>query len=269
MKFSHKIGKLFSKSCWTSVSYHTEQIVLNLKLAGMRLTGGTVQSTFVLTPEFILRKFDGPAFREVQKDYGTTEPTDDNRKYISWPLVWLEKNINRIKAVGLQAGAKRNVLDIGCGVGYFLYVCQGLGHRPVGLDLDDDALFRRMIKLLGVDRRICRIEALVPLPDFGIKFDLVTAHLICFNGHKNFASPLWTPKEWRFFLTDLCNQLTPDAEVYFELNCESDGTFMTPELRAWFEKVLHAKLSSSGRNVHMKHSVLKEALAREALAIAG
>jgi len=268
MKFSHKIGKLFSKSCWTSVAYHTEQIYLNMKLAVQDRVYGSVQTEFVLTPENILRHFDGPQFKEIQKQYGTTEPTDDNRKYISWPLVWLEKNINRIRAVGLQSGIKKNVLDIGCGVGYFLYICGKLGHRAIGLDLDDDDLFRKMIALLGVERRIVKIDAFVPLPDFGIKFDLVTAHLVCFNGHKNYAAPLWTPKEWRYFLTNLCQHLNPDAEVYFELNCEFDGTFMTPELRAWFENVIHAKLSASGRNVHMKHSVLKESLAREAALVA-
>ena len=260
MKLSHKIGKLFNKSCWNSVSYHAESALKNVGLAVQSLTHGTVKAKYDLTPEALLRSFDGPVFKDIQKRYGTTEQVDDNRKYISFPLVWLGKNINRIKAVNLQWGIQKNVLDIGCGVGYFLYTAQQLGHRAIGLDLDDDALFGEMIQMLGVDRRACRIEAFVPLPNFGVQFDLVTAHLICFNGPKNYACPLWTVKEWRFFLNDLSKQLSPKAEVYFEMNCEFDGTFLSPELRAWFENELHAAVSSSGRSVHLKHAVFRKAL---------
>ena len=261
MKLSYKIGKLFSKGCWKSAYYHAERVLLNLKLSILSVTHGTVKSQFTLTPENILKSFDCPDFKQIQKDYGTTERVDDNRKYISFPLVWLEKNITRIKAVGLHHGVQKNVLDIGCGVGYFLYINQQLGHKALGLDVDEDPMFGKMINILGVNRRICRINAYEPMPDFGMKFDLVTAHLICFNGHKNYAAPLWTSKEWKFFLNDLSKQLTPDAEVYFELNCEFDGTFMTPELRAWFENELHAAVASSGRNVYLKHRIFKAGVA--------
>ena len=240
--------------------YHAEWALKNAWLAVRSLTQGTVKGSYALTPDAILSGFDGPVFKDIQKRYGTTEQVDDNRKYISFPLVWLGKNINRIKAVNLQWGVQKNVLDIGCGVGYFLYVSQNLGHRAVGLDLDDEPLFREMIQHLGVDRRIVCIKAFEPLPDFGLKFDLVTAHLICFNGHKNYAAPLWTVKEWRYFLNDLSRQLNPKAEVYFEMNCEFDGTFVSPELRAWFENDLQGTVSSSGRNVHLKHQVFKKAL---------
>jgi hypothetical protein len=39
--------------------------------------------------------------------------------------------------LGLDQSPPIDILDLGLGAGYFLYVCQRLGHRVVGLDRPD------------------------------------------------------------------------------------------------------------------------------------
>ena len=95
-------------------------------------------------------------------------------------------------------------------------------------------MFAQSTETLGVRRVIWRIEAFVPLPDFGKKFDLITAFLICFNNHKQ--PDLWGVPEWEFFLDDLAaRHLTPRGRLWLEMNLEYDGTFYTSELRNYFE----------------------------------
>lgn len=95
-------------------------------------------------------------------------------------------------------------------------------------------MFREVTRLLGVRRMVQRIEAFRPLPDFGQKFDLITAFMICFNNHK--MPDLWKVPEWEFFLDDLAKHLTPRGRVWLELNQEYDGSFYTPELKEFFQK---------------------------------
>lgn len=95
-------------------------------------------------------------------------------------------------------------------------------------------MFREVTRLLGVRRVVKQIEAFRPLPDFGQKFHLITAFMICFNNHK--MPDLWKVAEWEFFLDDLAKHLTPRGRVWLELNQEYDGSFYTPELKEFFQK---------------------------------
>jgi hypothetical protein len=100
--------------------------------------------------------------------------------------------------------------------------------------MDRLAMFREITRLLGVRRVVQQIEAFRPLPDFGQKFDVITAFMICFNNHK--MPGLWGVPEWGFFLDDLKKHLRPRGRIWLELNQEYDGTFYTPELKAFFQK---------------------------------
>jgi SAM-dependent methyltransferase len=245
MNLSYKIRKLFTKEAYQSAFRRVRKLLAATVPNGVKAPGP-------LSAERFFREIDSPEFQQIRERYGVPDPANlDSPKYISYPLVWLGKNIARVKAVDLDFGPKRTVLDIGSGVGYFLYICQRFGHRAVGLDIDEDPIFREMTRLLKVERRIWRIDPFVPLPDFGCKFDLVTAHFICFNGHK--SPSLWGVPQWSFFITDLSRQLNPDAEIYLELNTEEDGTLLSDALRDYFENQLHATITGGGRNVHLLH----------------
>src|SRR5438105_7589017 len=94
---------------------------------------------------------------------------------------WIDINVERAQDLWLDRAPPLRILDLGCGAGYFLYVCKFFGHHVLGFDTDDEPLFRATTELLDVPRVIGRIQRQAPLPSFHQQFDLVTAHRICFH----------------------------------------------------------------------------------------
>jgi SAM-dependent methyltransferase len=187
---------------------------------------------FSLDTKRVIETIDPSGFEHIRQRYAVANPGADWPKYLDLDR-WIEINIRRIRELELDLSRSKRILDLGCGAGYFLYIAQLLGHSGLGLDMDRVAMFRDITRLLGVRRVVQRIEAFRPLPDFGQKFDLITAFMICFNDHK--MPGLWKMPEWDFFLDDLAKHLKPRGRVWLELNQEYDGAFYTPELKEFFE----------------------------------
>jgi SAM-dependent methyltransferase len=219
VRFRHKIRKLVDGQSLTSARKHTLRLLRT--------------NRFPLSKKRVIETIDPVAFEEIRKRYAVANPGADWPKYLDLDR-WIGINIRRIRQVELDLGRPKCILDLGCGAGYFLYIAQLLGHSGVGLDMDRLSMFREVTRLLRVRRVVQRIEAFRPLPDFGQKFDLITAFMICFNNHK--MPDLWKVPEWEFFLDDLAKHLTPRGRVWLELNQEYDGTFYTPELKEFFQK---------------------------------
>ena len=151
---------------------------------------------------------------------------------------WIRINIERAQDIWLDRSPPLRILDLGSGAGYFLHVCNRLGHHATGLDIDDEPLFRGTTKLLGVERVLHRIEPTTPLPSLG-KFDLITAHRICFNRlGRNEAGDWneWSVQEWSYFLDDVrANLLNSSGRIVLDFLTRPDGhSFFTTELREFF-----------------------------------
>jgi len=187
---------------------------------------------FPLETKRVIETIDPVRFGQIRERYAVADPGADWPKYLDLER-WIGINIRRIQEVELDLSRPKRILDLGCGAGYFLYIAQLLGHTGVGLDMDRLSMFRDVTRLLGVRRVVQQIRPFHPLPDFGQKFDLITAFMICFNNHK--MPDLWKLAEWEFFLDDLARHLTPRGRVWLELNQEYDGTFYTAELKEFFE----------------------------------
>jgi SAM-dependent methyltransferase len=152
---------------------------------------------------------------------------------------WIPVNVRRVQDLWLDRAPLLRILDLGCGPGYFLYVSQQFGHSGIGLDTLDEPLFDGLRQLLNVQRVIARIERQVPLPDFAEKFDLITAHRVCFHriariGEHEWKE--WSPGDWQFFINDIrARFLNPRGRLFLEFNPRSAGSpALTPELRACF-----------------------------------
>ncbi len=221
MRLTQKLGKITTGAAWESAGRHLRRMI-----RGRRVSTD-------LTAEGIMRTIDQGKFAEIRARYEVANAGGDPPKYLNW-RTWLAANVRRIRDLELDLGKRRRVLDIGCGNGYFLYICKLLGHEVQGLDIGDYPMFSEVTRLLEVPRVNWRIKPFEPLPDLGARFDIVSAHMICFNNHKH--ANLWGPAEWDFFLTDLGSHLAPRGRVWLELNREYDGTCYTPELKASFEK---------------------------------
>ncbi len=185
----------------------------------------------------LLTRIDQDRLVALRSEYGSLPPTA--------PALWrhyakyldLEKrlpiNIQRAQELNLQRVPSLKILDIGCGGGFFLFVAQSLGHCGLGFDVEGIPVFDGLVELFGVERRNYRITAFEPLPDFGGKFDLITAFATAFHGGRE-DSWRWGPEEWDFFISDLKRHLEPGGRIFFDLNAAYDGEYFTPEIREVF-----------------------------------
>ncbi len=217
-KLPHKLKKLVNGESVASARRHTLRLLR--------------PNRFPLEPKRIIETIDAQGFGQIRQRYGVKGPSLDWPKFLDLER-WVDINIRRIREIELDLARPKRILDLGCGAGYFLYIAQLLGHKGLGLDLDQLPMFGDLTRLLGVRRVIWQIKAFEPLPDLG-KFDLITAFLICFNRHKQ--ANVWGVPEWGFFLDDLAKHLAPRGRAWLELNQEHDGTFYTPELKEFFQK---------------------------------
>ena len=218
MQLRHKIRKLVDGQSLASARKHTLRLLRT--------------NRFSLETQRVIETIDPAGFEQIRRRYAVADPGADWPKYLDLDR-WIGVNIRRIRQLELDLARPKRILDLGCGAGYFLYIAQLLGHSGVGLDMDRLPMFREITRLLGVRRVVQRIQAFRPLPNFGQKFDLITAFMICFNNHK--MPGLWGVSEWEFFLGDLGKYLRPRGRIWLELNQEYDGTFYTPELKEFFQ----------------------------------
>jgi SAM-dependent methyltransferase len=163
-----------------------------------------------------IRGVNHEAFVNAFRGYWTPFSTTGPPKYLDMN-VWLRQAAFRYLQTGLpEAPPGRRVLDLGAGPGYFPLVCRGQGHRPIALDVDDEPLYRELVRFFDLPRLVYRIEPMRPLPDFGEPFDAITAFRTCFNVKAD-GSP-WESEEWAFFLNDLRGRLAPTGEVVLCFN---------------------------------------------------
>ena len=180
----------------------------------------------------LMAKIDADRLHEIQRRHGGS-----SARYAKYADVehWLEINLPRVRELKLDGAAPKQILDLGCGAGFFLFLAKQSGHSCVGLDVGDYPLSNELIDLFGVYKLTWRIRAFEPLPDFGRQFDLITAFSAAFNRHQD-ETRGWTADEWEFFLNDLNRHLKPGGQILLEINSGKDGRYFPPEVRDFFLK---------------------------------
>ena len=169
MQFRHKIRKLVDGQSLASARKRTLRLLRPKR--------------FQLDTKRVIETIDPVEFEQIRRRYRVADPGADWPKYLDLDR-WIGVNIRRIRQLELDVARPKQILDLGCGAGYFLYIAQLLGHSGIGLDMDRLSMFREITQLLGVRRVVQRIDAFRPLPNFSQKFDVITAFMICFNNHK-------------------------------------------------------------------------------------
>ena len=215
MKLSHKLGKLFQPLTYRRTWRRIRRVLHPIRLAPL------------------LAKVDQVRLHKLQADLGAPPPDAPAswRHYAKYLELekYLQLNIRRVQDLDLHRSDPKEILDIGCGGGFFLYVAQDQGHRGLGFDTGGIPVFDELVDLLGVERVLYRIEAFAPMPDFGRKFDLITAFSTAFHGGKD-NSWRWGGKEWEFLVNDLESHLKPGGQIFFGLNPAYGGAYYTPEI---------------------------------------
>jgi SAM-dependent methyltransferase len=182
--------------------------------------------------ESFLSKIDIERLREIQRRYAGS--SDRYAKYADVEH-WLKINLPRVQELELDRSPPKQILDLGCGAGFFLFLAKESGHKCLGLDVGDFPLSNELIELFGLERVTWKIRAFQPLPDFGHKFDLITGFSAAFNRSED-ESRGWTPEEWKFFLDDLDRHLNPGGEILLEINSGKDKRYFPVEVSDFFLK---------------------------------
>ena len=146
---------------------------------------------------------------------------------------WLEINLPRVEELKLNTAPPKQILDLGCGAGFFLFLAKQAGHSCLGVDVGDYPLSNELIALFGVDKLTWRIQAFEPLPDLGRQFDLITAFSAAFNRNQD-ETRGWTVDEWEFFLSDLKGHLKSGGQILLEINSGKDKRYFSGEVREFF-----------------------------------
>jgi SAM-dependent methyltransferase len=220
MKFSRKIEKLFSFEVLESISEHASRW------------------THPVSARRILATLDRTEFDKLRERYPYRSDSARINRFED-AAYWIGINVERAQDLWLDRTPPLRILDLGCGAGYFLFVCKFFGHEGLGLDTDEEPLFRGTMELLNVRRTISRIDPQTPLPDLGEKFDLVTGHRICFHRlgrAENGGWNEWACRDWKFFIDDIRTRfLKPSGRLLLDFNPRRDGSSLfAGDLRTCF-----------------------------------
>lgn len=218
MRFSRKLQKLLSPELFASAYEHLSRL------------------THPVNKRRIHATLDRDQFERLREQY-PYRPGSPQINRFEDVAYWIDINVERAQDLWLDRAPPLRILDIGSGAGYFLYVCKFFGHHVLGFDTDNEPLFRATIELLDVPRVIGRVERQTPLPNLQQRFDLVTAHRICFHRIGKVRDGVeWSPADWEFFIKDVrTNLLNEGGRLLLDFNPRPDSSsFFTPELRTFF-----------------------------------
>lgn len=212
MKLSHKIRKAADPAAALSFKRALDRMIHPLRV------------------DRFMSQIDQPELKRLWNSY-SVPGTRQSAKYVEAER-FLKVNIRRVQDIGLDRMPPQRILDLGSGAGYFLFVNRVLGHSGLGLDIDNNSLYREMFELFRLQRIIHRIEKFKPLPETGAQFDWVTAFSVSFAGGGR--GPRWGLVEWDYFLQDAKRHLRQGGRIYLDLNPGADGLFYSDEVREFF-----------------------------------
>ena len=208
MKFSRKITKLGEPLTYRRAWRRAQRLLHPIPLRSL------------------LAQIDQARLKAIQDKHASSP--EFYAKYLVVPR-YLKLNIRRVQDLRLHRAPPQDVLDLGSGAGFFLFVLKQYGHRVLGLDTYESSIFLDFTELLSVPRKTWTIQAFRPLPDLGRKFDWITAFSTAFHG-AGMDQWRWGAKEWSFFLDDLDQHLKPGGRIFLAINPAYGGEFYTPEI---------------------------------------
>ena len=129
----------------------------------------------------------------------------------------LRRKVRNCKFLGLDGSESKQILDVGCGSGIFLFCAAHFGHKGIGLDVEHP-LLAALARRYGVDRRNAPVLPKVPLEGDG-QFDLVTMMNVAFD-RQEYGFPFWTKSDWAFLLSDVEAKLTVKGTAYFRFGVD-------------------------------------------------
>ena len=142
--------------------------------------------------------------------------------------VWINRNVERAQDLSLDRGRRRSHSSISGAVPVSFFMSQkNFGHTGVGLDIDEQAIFRDTLRLLKVKRVVHCIQPHFHLPAPEKKFDLITSYLTCFHRLERLRDGnwrTWSAAEWQFFIDDVrAHQIAEGGMLLLEFHPQKNS----------------------------------------------
>jgi SAM-dependent methyltransferase len=149
-------------------------------------------------------------------------------KFCRHPRAWYAEAEQIARDMGLHELKlpRIDILDIGCGFGYFLKVCAHYGHGVLGCDLPDDMIMKAqaILKVPAVGEEVKPLQGLHPT---AWKFDLITTFGVNFRWN---PQTYWGVSEYIFLANDLRSRLRPSGRWVLRPNQTDDKTSLIARL---------------------------------------
>lgn len=144
---------------------------------------------------------------------------------------YYRRSMQRIASdLGLIGGTRGlRILDIGCGVGFFVSACREAGHDAMGIDLPDRVL-QRAASINGTPYLVHRVQIDEPLPEHLLSLDRVTIFGVNF---RHADDSRWTWVDFRCLLTDLWPRLNSGGELILRPNIREAATNFVLDSGLW------------------------------------
>lgn len=129
----------------------------------------------VLSLTKLMEGIDTRRLEDLRRKYPDGPTRNPNwLKFCDWHN-YGNRAIERVNTLGLMGCSLKDILDIGCGFGYFVRACSLTGHRIHGLD-HHDAFYNDVWKVLDIDSMMIRHSLCVgrDLPVEPGSVDLIT-----------------------------------------------------------------------------------------------
>ncbi len=163
---------------------------------------------------------------------------------------WCAEALRRMLFFGIEKVRKKKILDIGTGFGLFPYACEYFAANVQAIDREGHALYDEITDFLGLRKTHHTVKRRQPLPDLGVRFNLITSYLIAFDRPEN--EEIWSVEDWRFFIDDVFdNQLNADGTLHLELN------YIFP-IRNWYSKEVKRLFVERGARIDFDRVTLSK-----------
>lgn len=138
------------------------------------------------------------------------------------------------QGLGLDKSPQRIILDLGCGLGFFVRVCKMCGHVVSGLDLPNPLIVDAS-NILGVSILAHEMCPNQRLPIWRLDFDLITM----FGVNLHDGTDYWDAPKYAFLAADIRFRLQPGGSWVIRPNAPVGQNSPTACLMdpAWWQEV--------------------------------
>lgn len=157
---------------------------------------------------------------------------------------WCQDAMRRANALGLSRGYQAKplrILDVGCGVPYFLAAARHLGHEVTGLDVPDNVM-QESARIMGLTYTEHVIREDAELPRLAV-YDLITMFGV---NLRRADGQWWQWEDWRSLVKELLEHVDAGGRLVIQPNTGPHCSELLLDEARWQAEQLPVVVSVDG-----------------------